>query len=557
MKRFLVLLAVLAACGGVPKPVPNTDTTTTARTQDATGSTTAVAPPPPSAIAISRRADSMAVGDTMTVAGQCMSSTGTVLGSTVYFSNKRPADTLNLKLTALATASSTRMTARKVSVDTVLAVCWASGNKNGFQAIVPVRVVSLSTVSGAGGTWDSAQSPHADWISIMYTDFSNRLGSIQAWGAGNLDYSMASGPSKSLNPTFRVYPYTLEHVSLVDSTPDSFSLTSKFGADVKLWAAANGVNPESIWIHDTVPADSAHRRREFTWGSWKWCVNPKAALNYQLNRYQRIMVGVDGAFMDSWDQGSMQNCGKPSHEFATTAAYDTAQLVELRTLRTAIAPRLLMPNLSSYITTPFGYEAAKAAGATHLEKLDNPFNSNLQANWHAIDSLMHLGVFAEYVAAYSYTELVKIAKVFPTYTAGNYHSTVDRGQIAELAAYYMVVPQVPWMHLALDEQNLWDVRPDTVFPAAYKVNVGHPAEARRVYLSGTDATGRTYQVYGRQFTHALVLLRVAQGYTAQDFSWPETVILAKPGRLLHRDGTLDPPISSIQLRVGEGAILIQ
>jgi hypothetical protein len=75
--------------------------------------------------------------------------------------------------------------------------------------------------------------------------------------------------------------------------------------------------------------------------------------------------------------------------------------------------------------------------------------------------------------------------------------------------------------------------------------------------SGTDPKGYHYNVYARQYQNGLVLIR-PRGAWGQDFDDATKVTLSLPGgyRYLAPNGTLGGVINSIQLRNGEGAILI-
>jgi hypothetical protein len=75
--------------------------------------------------------------------------------------------------------------------------------------------------------------------------------------------------------------------------------------------------------------------------------------------------------------------------------------------------------------------------------------------------------------------------------------------------------------------------------------------------SGTDPKGYYYNVYARQYQNGLVLIR-PRGAWGQDFDDATKMTLSLPGnyRYLAPDGTLGGVITSIQLRNGEGAILI-
>jgi hypothetical protein len=139
-----------------------------------------------------------------------------------------------------------------------------------------------------------------------------------------------------------------------------------------------------------------------------------------------------------------------------------------------------------------------------------------------------------------------------------YGSPRDRGQMAQLASYYMAVG-TDAQRLSFDQQNYWNIRPDTGWARAVEVDVGHPLRARHVIANGSDPKGQKYRIYAREFEHALVLMRPAVDWrpTVYGDDTAVEVPLPKPMRLLHRDGTLGPPVRSVQLRNVDAAILVE
>ncbi|MGH7622366.1 MAG: hypothetical protein ACREMU_08500, partial [Gemmatimonadaceae bacterium] len=113
--------------------------------------------------------------------------------------------------------------------------------------------------------------------------------------------------------------------------------------------------------------------------------------------------------------------------------------------------------------------------------------------------------------------------------------------------------------LSFDQQNMWNVRPDTVWEAAVEADVGHPREARHMIASGVDAAGQRYRIWARDFDHAYVVVRPSIDWHKQIYSDSTgiAVPLPAPMRPLHRDGTLGPPVTSVTLRDVEAAILFK
>jgi hypothetical protein len=139
-----------------------------------------------------------------------------------------------------------------------------------------------------------------------------------------------------------------------------------------------------------------------------------------------------------------------------------------------------------------------------------------------------------------------------------YSSPLERGQLVQLASYYMAVPANP-QRLSYDQQNLWNVRPDTVWMPAIEADVGHPREARHVIASGVDSAAQKYRIYARDFDNAYVVIRPQLDWRPQTYadSTGIAVPLPAPMRPLHRDGTLGAAVSTITLRNVEAAILFK
>ena len=95
---------------------------------------------------------------------------------------------------------------------------------------------------------------------------------------------------------------------------------------------------------------------------------------------------------------------------------------------------------------------------------------------------------------------------------------------------------------------------------AIEYNIGQPTADYYTFASGTDPVGQPYKVYARQFQNALVLVRVYQDGSYNNFSnsTAATINLGASYNRLNVDGTVTPTaISSISLRNSEGAILIK
>ena len=100
---------------------------------------------------------------------------------------------------------------------------------------------------------------------------------------------------------------------------------------------------------------------------------------------------------------------------------------------------------------------------------------------------------------------------------------------------------------------------------AVAFDVGQPTGKWSMFATGADPAtpGLTYRIYQRPYEHVLVLykpLSYARGAKASASLGDETITshdLRGTYRPLSADGSLGPPITSISLRNGEGAILVK
>jgi hypothetical protein len=410
----------------------------------------------------------------------------------------------------------------------------------------------------------SPRSPHFSHISLFYTDFysqwaspGDRTATIGFLGS-RLDGVM-SGPRelwKSANPSILYFPYTLQY-TVVQPTGTKDDRTSAYLKDMQRWYSAHRqYDMEKAFLH-VGGLDAAHRVELKIWDSKRWVINPGDAGSraYQRDRYQRIAEGAEGVFIDEF--GGKMGGAKPSDEYPTTAAYLAAEAEMIAAIHAAIAPKILLINIAEY-WSPADSAIVVAGGGAHLERTNFPFTDRLIERWTQIDHLLAMNVYTEFVTLWGYTDWVSGRGHFQSFTRGIYDSEVERGQLFQLASYYMAVPANP-QRFSYDQQNMWNVRPDTVWMPAVEADVGHPREKRRLLASGLDAAGQKYRIYARDFDHAYVVIRPQTGWRNQTYadSTGIAVTLPAPMRLLHRDGTLGAAVSSVTLRNVESAILFK
>lgn len=412
----------------------------------------------------------------------------------------------------------------------------------------------------------SVRTPHFSHISLFYTDFYSRYASpgdqraTYSFLAPRLDGVM-SGPRdqwKSNNPTIQHFAYALQFTVPMPGQKGAHSdPASGYYTDMEQWYASHhSYDIENAFLHRG-GHDVAHRVQVKIWDSMRYAVNPgdPGHRAYQVDRLSRIAKNEDGVFLDEFG-GPMNGVSKTTDEFATPVDYMKAETELIAQVHEAIKPKFLLINIAEY-WNPADSALVVAGGGAHLERTNFPFTDRLTGRWTQIDNLLAMNVYTEFVTLWAYTDWVK-SRTFPSFAGGMYASPLERGQLVQLASYYMAVGADP-QRLSLDQQNLWNVRPDTAWMPAVEVDVGHPREARKLLASGTDAAAQKYRIYSRTFDNAYIVIRPQVDWRKQTYadSTGIEVPLPSPMRPLHRDGSLGKAVSSITLRNVEAAILFK
>lgn len=434
----------------------------------------------------------------------------------------------------------------------------------------PVAPVARPLVASSGRMAPmarrSARSPHFSHISVFYTDFYSRYASPGDQRAaysflGQRIDGVMSGPRdqwKAVDPTILYFPYALQFTVPVPGQKGAHDdPASGYFTDMQSWYQSHpNYDMENAFLHRG-GHDEAHRVQVKIWDSMRYAVNPgdEGQRAYQVDRLSRVAQGQDGVFLDEFG-GPMSGVSKTSDEFATPAAYMAAETQLIAQVHDAIKPRFLLINIAEY-WDPADSALVVAGGGAHLERANFPFTDRLPSRWTEIDNLLSLNVYTEFVTLWTYTDWVK-SKSFPSFQGGMYSSPLERGQLVQLASYYMAVPKDPSRY-SFDQQNMWNVRPDTVWMPAIEADVGHPREARHVIASGVDSAGQKYRIFARDFDNAYIVIRPQIDWRKQTYadSTGVAVPLPSPMRPLHRDGTLGDAVSSVTLRNVEAAILFK
>jgi hypothetical protein len=223
-----------------------------------------------------------------------------------------------------------------------------------------------------------------------------------------------------------------------------------------------------------------------------------------------------------------------------------------------VGSKVLQPNTAMYSFAP-DFANVTAAGATHMEKSNNPLYSGLPDTWSWIDKLLGASASVNFVDALDYSDMSGVASRL----GGSRDSAFHRMKMVELASYYMVVPHSP-DKLQLQLVNEWNRPFSTVWITAQEANIGHPTVVRRQVSDGiasTDPVGQRVSVYERDFDRALVIVRPQTGWSTQRYDDASAVSVPLPAGEtwlpLHADGTLGAPVTSVKLRNAEAAILIK
>ncbi len=416
-------------------------------------------------------------------------------------------------------------------------------------------------------------SPHWQHIRTMMTDFYyNWTPAERAWAGRHYDFAMSGDANawRAQNPTVQHYKYVLLQAAILPKTPGKGDLQSAWLPDMSRWYVAHPqFTLESAFLHQAgQPADSAHRLKPWGWATPTWIINPADAglIAYTTDRFQRAAESEDGLFIDSQGSGDIAKNSKGSSEYPVPSKYPpeltgyfTPYAKLLATLKGALRTKTIMLNTGPYRFAPDSAFLA-AAGATHMEKTNNPISSDLPATWVWIDKLLASGVFVDLVDAHDAADMPGVVK-------RGYATSVEdafrRMKFAELASYYMVVPRAP-DRLALQLVNMWDRPYPPLWLKAQEANIGHPTAVRRLENAGViarDPVGQPVNVYTRDFDRALVIFRAQSGWGKQIYGDTTGVRFALPAGEkwlpLAPDGSVGDAVTSVSLRNGDAAIVVK
>src|SRR6185437_533168 len=483
------------------------------------------APPPTVSVTVSPASVALTVAGTRQLSATVKLSTGSTVSNpaiTWLSSNTKVATVSPGGLVTAVAAGSASITAQSGTGKgtSAISVTAPAPSTPSQPSSSPPTAAPTQTAPPTGSLFSgySTTSPHWQHIRTMMTDFYyNWTPTERAWAGQHYDFAMSGDGAAwtAVNTTVQQYPYTLLWTTQIPGGV-SANITGAYYGDMAQWYAAHPeYHLENAWLHVRgATPDSAHRLVVHIWDSSRWIINAAdaGARAYTADRYARVVSGHAGAFVDESGSGDIGSRVGNAAEFPDAASYMTAYAGLVATVKQAVGSRILMLNSAGY-TTDADFADLVAAGATHLEKVNNPVHSGMPDQWTWVDKLLAAGVFVDFVNAYDYPDAVVLA---PTYPAGNSTSTYERLKMWELASYYMVVPSSP-DHLALQLVNLWNLPYSSLWLKAQEANIGHPTAARTIMLQGTDPTGQAYTIYSRDFDRALVLVRMQRGWGAQTY----------------------------------------
>jgi hypothetical protein len=280
----------------------------------------------------------------------------------------------------------------------------------------------------------------------------------------------------------------------------------------------------------TNPGDAAFR-------SW--------AVDYAV-RYLNSHPQAAGLFVDN-SGGRLPVAAGSVLEPAATYASDYGSL--LYAIGRAIAPRWILANTAGGGTA--ADPVIQSVQGYYEELALRPLANNYQ-QFEALAGLVAHRTALQSPAPYA---------VLDSYPGGG-SQTDPRTLLATLASYYLLAdPNTTFLDFfgGYDTTGPWSRH----WSAAAAYDIGQPAGAWSLFATGADPANPalTYRVYQRPFGNALVLYKPLSygNHVTGTLADATATTHALDGTYypLRADGTLGPPVTSITLRNGEGAILVK
>jgi len=418
--------------------------------------------------------------------------------------------------------------------------------------------------------------PHSSHITMMLTDY--RYGQIPGeyqWNAAHYDYVMSGSiyQYRRFAPGIQYFVYALNLTVIRETRNDQPDSQEVYYADMQRWYAAHTqYNLEDAFLHDASLCPESQPktqgcRIQTAWGTHaRWVINPgdPGLRLYDGERLRRITTSVqrtrysaDGVFFDEHGSGDLNYWKTFSiREYPIWSKYQD-DIVGLLASEHAALGKLIQINTAGSIT-PFEQRMDVAAGAVHMETLNNPFSNEMRERWAFIDAILRQGVLVELVNAFSWRE-INLNKYYPK---GNDITPAKRFAFAELCSYYMVVPPQSAANLALDITNDgWGESFSLQWIKAIEVDLGKPLAPRALAYQGSDHQGKPLQVWYRDFERAMVFIRPQKPWDYKSYGDSTAISIDLPPDEswypLKSDGTLGDSINAVTIRNVEGAIVFK
>jgi hypothetical protein len=341
------------------------------------------------------------------------------------------------------------------------------------------------------------------------------------------DYVHANGTDSGVIPTFD-YSADKNHDGYLD---DAEYATRKAGMDAR-------------FVYET-------RLFYPYYGQMRYVTNPSspAVRAWAADYYLRLMASMpqaDGVFLDN-ETGKVPFAGVPVLEPTTNYSADSGSLVGA--VSRAIAPRWVLANTAGGATTADAI-AANAAGVFEESAL-----RPMSANWSEVGDVVNLVTRRLNTPGSPYVVLDSLP------TGGS--PTDPRTQLATLAYYYLLAdPTRTFLDFygGSSPSTSWSQH----WSAAAAVNIGAPAGPMQTYWSGVDPENAVLgsRVFSRAYTNGLVLYKplsytAGKGNGTHDDSTATTHTLDGNYRVVSADGSIGPVVNSVNLRNGEGVVLVK
>jgi hypothetical protein len=427
-----------------------------------------------------------------------------------------------------------------------------SGNSTYIGYAEPFSQINFSLAAGAGAGWSAA---------LEYPTAVDASGNATAWAtlptwtnttagftrSGTIAFpALANWKPVSINGSARMYYVRVRVVSGWRAPVVSTILANDYvHAGGRTWGTIPGPSQ----------AQFPYQTRLFygSYGQMRFATNPSNpyfrqwAIDY-TRRYLAAHPNARGLFVDNSAGNPLVAQGVVAEAIASyTQDYGSL----LKAIGQSISPNWLLAN------TAGGGLNADPVVSQNLAYFEESALRPLSGTYQQFENLAAL---IAHRAALQSPPPYAVLDALPT--GGS--PTDPRTQIATLAEYYLLAdPNRTFLDPfgGSNPSSSWSQH----FFGAITYNVGKPIGTWSLFASGADPNDVrfAYRVYQRQYSNALVLYKplssTLNGSAAGSLnsSTATTHRLNGTYRALQADGTLGPPITSIRLRNGEGAILIK